>query len=95
MKPLDITSFLKAAKIPPIVLRLLLLMILVEKWRIKTLTFHFSYSKVIITLEDETQLMDLPIERVVVNGEAKFELDPKMRRLLNHYPEDEKDLKGD
>ncbi|KAH1038890.1 hypothetical protein J1N35_040633 [Gossypium stocksii] len=51
---------------------------MVEKWRQKTLTFHFSCDEVMIMLEDVAFIIGIPIEGFIVTKVVNFEMEPKM-----------------
>ncbi|CAI0558750.1 unnamed protein product [Linum tenue] len=62
---------------------------LVERWRLKTSTFHMSLGEVTITLEDVDTLSGLPIDgEAVIIDVPDQEWSATCMRLLGHAPTD-------
>ena len=57
--------------VPSIQLDIALITAFVERWRLKTHTFHLPHGEMTITLQDVEVIMGLPIEGKVMVGPTK------------------------
>lgn len=67
-------------------------LLVVERWRSETLTFHFLCGEAIIILENVAIVIGVSIERSIVTAWSSSNLEDVMMRLLRNYSMNEDDI---
>ncbi|KAH1261340.1 Serine/threonine-protein phosphatase 7 long form [Glycine max] len=83
---IDQAGFGHILKIQPVEINHHLIIALLERWRTKTLTFHFPYREITMTLEDVVVQLGLPIDGEVITSISSGDLVAWCEPLLGYLP---------